>query len=265
MSQVVPQPAMPPYVMVPVRERNGLGVFGFFVALFGLFIPTGIVSLLGLMLCLIAVGRSPRGFAAFGIVLGFLGAAFWITLTVVALVAAAVGLVVAAAGTAVAFAITQPEVLEVTSDMVNVAVAVEEYQDENKQPPSHIAVLGLGVATMTDPWGSEYRLVFEDDEMDIVSAGQDGDFDTTDDIQLTNLDRYWEHAFESFEERMEDFGERMEKINHRHVSAWQSGDCDARFRWDRADFYESLARSALLEDDASTTVATEWSEDESSD
>ena len=265
MSQVMPQPAMP-YVMVPMRERNGLGVFGFFVALFGLFIPTGIVSLLGLMLCLIAVGRSPRGFAAFGIVLGFLGAAFWITLTVVALVAAAVGLVVAAAGAAVAFAITQPEVLEVTSDMVNVAVAVEEYHEENQQPPSHIASLGLGVSTMTDPWGGEYRLVFADDEMDIISAGQDRNFDTDDDIQLTKLDRYWEHAFATFEDKMEDFGERFEKLNHRHAGVWQGDECGLDFRWDRAGWYESLARSAVLEDDAgATTVATEWNEDDSSD
>ena len=66
MSQVQPQPQpqLPPQAYVPVQPQvmvmptpryNGLGMFAFFVALIGLFIPTGIVAILGLDLSLPAV------------------------------------------------------------------------------------------------------------------------------------------------------------------------------------------------------------------
>ena len=80
--QYVPQTAG--YVMVPVRESNGLGVAGFFIALFGLFIPTGIVALLGLLISLVALGRPPRGFAAMGVLIGLMGTVIWLAITIVA-------------------------------------------------------------------------------------------------------------------------------------------------------------------------------------
>ena len=46
----------PQFVMMPVAQRNGLGVFGFFVSLIGILIPTGVISLLGLVLSLAAIG-----------------------------------------------------------------------------------------------------------------------------------------------------------------------------------------------------------------
>ncbi len=52
----------PPYVMVPVREGNGLGVAGFFIALIGLFIPTGIVALLGMLISLAFMLSAPLKF-----------------------------------------------------------------------------------------------------------------------------------------------------------------------------------------------------------
>ena len=49
--------------------------FRFFISrtlwtLIGLAVPTGIVSFLGLMLSLVAIGRAPRGCAALGVILG---------------------------------------------------------------------------------------------------------------------------------------------------------------------------------------------------
>ncbi len=52
-------PQHQPYIMVPVRERNGLGVVGFLIALVGLAIPTGIVALLGLLISLVAQRHHP--------------------------------------------------------------------------------------------------------------------------------------------------------------------------------------------------------------
>jgi hypothetical protein len=216
-----PQPLVQPqFVMMPVSPRNALGAFGFVVALIGLVVPTGVVALLGLVLSLAAIGRSPRGFAACGVILGLLGTAFWFVVMLVALV---VGLV-AALGTAVAvagvFVLLQPEVIEVTSDMANVAIAVEEYEQDNEAKPDGLDDLKLTLANRIDPWGAEYRYVITDDEMgfDVVSAGPDGDFRTDDDIRLTRLDRLWEAAFEDFDEKMEDFGRKMERLEGRYAS-----------------------------------------------
>ena len=57
MSQYAFQPA------VPHRETNGLGVAGFVVSLAGLLLTGGLLSPVGVVISLIALGRRPRGFA----------------------------------------------------------------------------------------------------------------------------------------------------------------------------------------------------------
>ena len=54
---------------------------GFFIALFGLFIPTGIVAFLGLLVSLVALGRPPRALASLGVFIGLLGSVFWLLVT----------------------------------------------------------------------------------------------------------------------------------------------------------------------------------------
>ena len=68
MSQPNPMPGAgaPSVVYVPVPgapapSRNVLGVFGFLIAFVGLFVPTGLVALFGLVLSLMAVGRARLG------------------------------------------------------------------------------------------------------------------------------------------------------------------------------------------------------------
>jgi hypothetical protein len=219
MDQPYAQPhAQPQFVMMPVAQRNGLGTFGFLVALIGFFIPTGIVALLGLVLSLAAIGRSPRGMAAMGVIIGLLGTVFWLVVMGAALVVGVVAALGIAVVTAAGFAIMNPEVLEVSSDMVNVVVAVEEYKQDHEKHPAGLTDLALGVSITTDPWGGTYRLVSADPnandglDFDIVSGGPDGLFDTEDDIRLSRLDRFWEQAFENFEDQMNEFGERMERL-----------------------------------------------------
>jgi hypothetical protein len=217
-----PQPAYapPPFVVMQVPQSNGLGVFGFFVALIGLFVPTGILAMLGLVLSLAAIGRAPRGFATMGVILGLIGTIFWLAVMGIAILAVVVGALGVAIFAAVGFVLTQPEVVEVTTDMVNLAIAVEEHRQDNDQAmPAEIGVLALGVSARTDPWGTAYRLVPADEDpgFDVISAGPDAAFDNDDDIRLSKLDRLWERAFDDFGEKMEEFGERMEKIDqHRH-------------------------------------------------
>ena len=201
-------------VVMPVPQRNGLGVFGFLTSLVGLIVPTGIISFLGFVLSLAAIGRSPRGFAALGVVLGLLGSVFWLIVSLLAAAAALLGVAFIAVG----FAVTQPEVLEVTSDMVNVSMAAREYEREHEQRPAELAVLPLNAAMTLDPWGRSYRLVADEASSDtnVVSSGPDGLFDTDDDIRSNQLERVWENAFATFEERMEAFGKRMERASDRN-------------------------------------------------
>lgn len=239
-------PGFPQYVMVPVRERNGLGVFGFFIALIGLFIPTGIVALLGLLICLVALGRSPRGFAFMGLVIGLIGTVLWLVIDLAVIVGGLIVMLAMAVGMSAAFVITQPEVVEISSDMLNAAMSIEEKYHESDEVPGDIESLGLSVAAMTDPWGARYRYQINDRELnniynergelnyEMISAGPDGAFDTDDDIKLSSLDRLWENAFENFGEKMEEFGEKMEGMNNRRYAygqdscAFTFGSCDTQ-------------------------------------
>ncbi len=212
-------PQHQPYIMVPVRERNGLGVVGFLIALVGLFIPTGLVALLGLLISLVALGRAPRAFAGLGVIIGLFGTAIWLALMVLAvfgMLAVGAVAVVFAAG---AFILTQPEIIEVTSDMLNTTIVVAEYEKEHDELPGDVSALGLGVSTQIDPWGNAYQYTLVDAEpgFDIVSSGGDGEFGTDDDMALSRLDEVWENAFESFGSKIEDLCERLEGLEGTHI------------------------------------------------
>lgn len=223
-GQYVPVP--PQYVFVPARSGNGLAVFGFITALIGLFIPTGLIALLGLLISLVALSKPPRTLAVMGVMLGLIGTAAWLAIMVLGLLAAVVGAIGLMMGGAVMFAITQPHVIAVTSDMINIAMAAESHYHEQGELPGRIDELELDRSTTIDPWGTPYRLVLVGDSgrsMDVVSAGPDSVFDNDDDITLTNLDRVWEEAFETFGERMETWAERAERFDGRSFGGACSG------------------------------------------
>lgn len=214
----VPSAPYPQYVMVPMREGNGLGVAGFFISAIGLFIPTGIIALLGLLVSLVALGKPPRGFAGMGVIIGLLGTVIWMVITGIAILGVVAAGVFAVLAGSVMFVLTQPELIEVTSDMVNVTFAAVEYQDKHGNLPEDLASLELSVSTTTDPWGNPYRYVLTEDDpgFDVISAGSDGVMGTDDDLALSNMDQIWEDAFEGFGDRMEDFGNRMQRLQNHH-------------------------------------------------
>lgn len=217
-QQVAPYP---PYLMVPVRESNGLGVAGFFIAFIGLFIPTGVIALLGLLVSLVALGRAPRGFAGIGVLIGLLGTVFWL---VVMGVVVAGGLTFGAAvlvGVAVAFVLTNPELIEFSTDSANVTLAVVEYEDHNGALPAQIGELKLPASTLTDPWGNPYHYGLDPDNddfgFDLVSSGPDGVPGTDDDWALSQIGVVWENAFENIGVTMDEFGQRMERFQQRQA------------------------------------------------
>ncbi len=222
-----PMPQMPMYPqMIAVPRSNGLGVASFVIGLLGL-MTGGLLSPIALLLGLIALGRAPRGFAVFGLLLGFVGSLVW--------VAAALGIVLAVGvlGAAIVavmggmFMLFQPEPLELTSDMARTMMAIQQYESEHHAAPTTLDDLDLNRSTRLDPWGHAYALVAAPDSdppFDIVSAGEDGEFDTHDDIRLTTLDRTWEMAMESFGRQMEDFERQGGFAQWQGQGVW--ADCD---------------------------------------
>jgi hypothetical protein len=146
------------------------------------------------------------------------------------LVAAALGLVgvaIAGIGIGVCFMLVNPEVVETTTDMINVAIATEDYKKHHNALPESIDELDLSVAVLTDPWGGRYRFVLSDVEhgFDVVSSGPDGEFKTDDDVSLTGLDRFWEEAIADFGAKMEEFGPKMEAMQGRPYQIGGSACC----------------------------------------
>ena len=254
----------PPYVMVPVRESNGLGVAGFFIALIGLFIPTGIIALLGLLISLAALGRPPRGFAAMGVVIGLFGTVLWLVITGVVVLGGLAAGVVAILAVAAMFIMTQPEIIEVTSDMFNVTIAAVEYEERTGDLPEDLGALGLAVSTLTDPWGNpySYRLANQDPGFDVMSNGADGIVGTDDDMALSRINVIWEDAFDGFGVKMEEFGQRMEALEGRKYrierAAHTKKSCDEPCPpkpASPADRYEAAAVAAAIAEEVAQEVA----------
>jgi len=239
--QQVHYAGQPQYVLMPIRERNGLGVFGFFVALIGFVIPTGLIALLGLLISLVALGKPPRGFAMMGVLIGLLGSAIWLIIDIAAILVGVVAVLGVGAFTAVGFMLTQPEVVEVTGDMINSAIAVEHHHETEGELPDSLDNLGLSAAALADPWGTPYRYELVEREQpegnsdhrpnfEITSAGPDAAFGTDDDIILSRLDRLWENAFDTFEEKMQQLSAKVETIDRGGRYSGNSGSC-MEFSW----------------------------------
>jgi hypothetical protein len=168
---------------------NGLAIAGFVCSIAGL-VTGGLLSPIGLIVSLVALGRQPRGFAIAGVILGAAGTCggFLILLFAGAAVLAALGLA------AVALVLSEPEKIELTTDMVNMAIAVKSHETEKGSLPEGTDGLGLKPPILTDPWGSAYRYALRAQEpgFDIQSAGADQTFDTPDDVRLSALGTVWQ-------------------------------------------------------------------------
>jgi hypothetical protein len=178
--------AYDPY-FVP-RATNGLGIAGFIISLAGL-MTGGILSPIGLILSLVALGRRPRGFAIAGVVLGAVGSCGVIVAIVAILV---LGLATVAAGFGLAL-MSNPEKAEISLEMVHIAKAVAEYKQQNHYVPASLNLLHLPENIQKDPWGNEYHyeVLSEGKSFDIISAGADKKFDTGDDVRFSRLDKFF--------------------------------------------------------------------------
>jgi hypothetical protein len=184
---------MSQYTFQPAAARapgtNAMGVAGFVCSLVGLIFTLGILCPVGLILSLIGLGRKPRGFAVAGVVLGLIGTCGGLLLLLVGGAAILAALGIAAA----TIALSEPEKMEITTDMANMALSIKAYERQNRSLPATLDELDVRPTIRTDPWGNayEYHLLDEPPGFDLVSAGKDQTFGTIDDARFTSLDEAW--------------------------------------------------------------------------
>ena len=174
---------------VEPKPQNGLGVAAFVVSMIGLFVTGGLACPIGVVLGLVAMGRQPRGFAVAGLVIGLIGSCGIIIAGLVfgATILAMLGLAVAAV------VLSEPQTLEITSDMINMSIAIKAYEKENDYLPANLRLLDLEPHVLKDPWQKDYQYELLDvDQFDLVSAGADGTYETADDIRLSRLNETWQ-------------------------------------------------------------------------
>lgn len=183
-----------PVVGAVPRGANGLGIAGFICSLLGL-CSLGLLSPVGLVLSLIAVGRPPRGWAIAGIILGALGSCGLVIGVILAVVVPVVALGVLAAGAA---AMGAPQI-ECAVEMIVLDVNVQQYEKQHggKLPPT-LAEATTGIDAKSglrlDPWGHAYQYEISEDgaHYRLFSMGPDGIAGTPDDVEsVTEHDKTW--------------------------------------------------------------------------
>jgi hypothetical protein len=189
MSQVPPGPA--PAVQ---QQTNGLGLAGFICSLIGLVLGVatgvgGLLSIVGLIMSLIALGREPRGFAIAGVILGLLGSCLGLIL----IFFLGVGLLALIGVGVAAIALSNAEQTEITSDMLTMAVEITQYEEQQGALPATLDQIDVAQARRIDPWGNayEYHFIDEPPGFELISRGEDGQAGTEDDIVLSKLGESW--------------------------------------------------------------------------
>ena len=165
-------------------STNGLGIAGFVCALLGIFGSCGLLSPIGLILSLVAVGRQPRGFAIAGIVIGSVGTCFVLVPLIILAVVMPVVLfsILGAVGLT---SVLGPE-FGAKIEMAQIASAIETYQQDHTMLPISIDDLGITDAELlTDQWGHPYGydLAADGQSYRLFSVGPDGAAGTADDIE----------------------------------------------------------------------------------
>jgi hypothetical protein len=172
-------------------ETNGLGIAGFVLSLVGL-CSGGILSPIGLIISLVALGKRPKGLAIAGVVLGAVGSC-GIILGIILLplvVFAFAGLLVAAGATGLAAAVggaAGPNI-EAQLDTAFLFANIEQYHSQHNEYPmtleEGLQKLSAGSPLRADHWNNPYLYIVAPDRSKywLFSAGPDGIAGSADDI-----------------------------------------------------------------------------------
>lgn len=175
----------------PRPPMNGLAVAGFVCSLAGFF-TGGVLSPVGLILSLFALGAHPRGLAIAGVILGLLGSGCITAIVGAGLITA----IIAALGAATVAGVVMFEPrADADRDLTDLRGAVTAYYTDHRVLPEHLGTLVPeyytprdGHEALIDPWKKPYRYEASLDGgvFSITSDGPDGRPGTRDDRTLTS-------------------------------------------------------------------------------
>lgn len=172
-------------------ETNGLGIAGFIISLVGL-CTGGILSPIGLIMSIVALGKRPKGLAIAGVVIGAIGSCGIILgiimLPLVVIAIAGVLAAVGAAGLAAAAGGAGGAGIEAQFDTAFLAANIEQYHAMQNEYPmtldDGLRKLDADSPLRTDHWNNPYLYIVSPDRSKfwLFSAGPDGIAGTADDI-----------------------------------------------------------------------------------
>ena len=168
-------PYQPPYphTVVQPAPTNGLGIAGFIVSLVGLVATCGVLCPLGLSLSLFGLLKRPRGFAIAGTIIGLIGTAS---------IALFFGFLATAAVRGARTAETAACMAQTKAVLAEAEEIIEMHRIDTGKLPGGIEGNKL-LVELSDGWGGSIRYDREDDHRYLVrSSGEDGEFDTPDDV-----------------------------------------------------------------------------------
>lgn len=176
----------------PKLPPNYLGATGFCISLIALLFTFGILSPLGLIISFCGLFSKNRGFACAGFIMGLIGTLFICTIV----------------GGAVAFAVNiqhqqqlNQQMMQTDEAMHAASVVIEDYVNDHRKLPEGIEGNKM-VLSYVDGFGTELRYDLESrSRYTLLSAGEDRQFDTYDDIRLgTGFSKQQIDTNESIEE-----------------------------------------------------------------
>lgn len=175
MSNVPPQPGQPQAYYDQPPPTNALGIAGFVVSLSGMVVTFGLICPIGLVLSLIGLLKSPRGYAIAGSIIGVLGSILG-TLTV---------LVMAGVIETGLFASSSSYYSPTLMAQDNASSLIDTHFTNNQdtlpdEPTGNALITGY-----TDEWNNNLKYIptqGSTTDYAISSAGEDGLFGTLDDI-----------------------------------------------------------------------------------
>lgn len=155
---------------------NSLGIWGFFVSLFGLVFTLGAISPIGLLLSMLGMLYPRRGFAVAGLIVGMIGTG---------LITAIVGTATIAAEAYHHYAHEVPQIEQTLAKLDDAIVVIETKRSEQGELPGGVDGNKL-VLPITDAWEQSLRYEPEDSGSSyaVRSAGPDQQFDTADDLRM---------------------------------------------------------------------------------
>jgi len=150
----------------PPRPSNPLGVIGFLTT----FLSCGLLSPLGLLMSLIALGRAPRGFALVGTILSGVGT----------------GLMVAGgmSGYEEASRHENRHNAQVTRTQLYQAQGIIQNESQSLEALPNGVEGNKAILHLTDAWGNSLRYDLYDEGYVLRSAGRDGRYESHDDLTI---------------------------------------------------------------------------------